>query len=152
CDARTLIQAVTAELSSVLEQRHQHVEVAIGGGAERVRADPTKLHDVLRNLVANAITYAPERTTIRVETALAASGAVTLSVSDEGPGIPEKDLARVFERFYRVDKSRARDPGGTGLGLAIVKHLVELHGGAVRVENRPEGGARFTITIAKGTS
>ena len=70
-----------------------------------------------------------------------------IAVSDEGPGIPEEDLSRVFERFYRVDKSRARDPGGTGLGLAIVKHLVELHGGEVRAENRPEGGARFTITL-----
>ena len=63
-------------------------------------------------------------------------GYVTISVLDEGPGIPEEDLSRVFERFYRVDKSRARDPGGTGLGLAIVKHLVELHGGEVRAENR----------------
>ena len=74
-------------------------------------------------------------------------GRTTLSVSDEGPGIPEEDLVRVFERFYRVDKSRVRDPGGTGLGLAIVKHLVELHGGGVRAENRPEGGARFTIKL-----
>ena len=73
-----------------------------------------------------------------------------MSVSDEGPGIPEEDLSRVFERFYRVDKSRARDPGGTGLGLAIVKHLVELHGGDVRVENREGGGARFTIALADG--
>jgi signal transduction histidine kinase len=54
----------------------------------------------------------------------------------------------VFERFYRVDKSRARDPGGTGLGLAIVKHLIELHGGSVRAGNGPDRGARFTITIA----
>ena len=68
-------------------------------------------------------------------------------MSDEGPGIPGEDLSRVFERFYRVDKSRARDPGGTGLGLSIVKHLVELHGGEVRAENRPEGGARFTIML-----
>jgi two-component system phosphate regulon sensor histidine kinase PhoR len=68
-------------------------------------------------------------------------------VSDQGPGIPDGDLSRIFERFYRVDKSRARDPGGTGLGLAIVKHLVELHGGRVWVENRSEGGARFTIEL-----
>jgi two-component system phosphate regulon sensor histidine kinase PhoR len=76
---------------------------------------------------------------------------VTLSIADEGPGIPEEDLSRVFERFYRVDKSRARDPGGTGLGLAIVKHLVELHGGTVRADNGAERGARFTITIASAT-
>jgi signal transduction histidine kinase len=68
-------------------------------------------------------------------------------VSDQGPGIPEADLSRVFERFYRVDKSRARDPGGTGLGLAIVKHLIGLHGGEVRVENLSEGGARFTLML-----
>jgi anti-sigma regulatory factor (Ser/Thr protein kinase) len=111
-----------------------------------VRADPAKLHDALRNLVANAITYSPEQSTIRVE-AVPVDGRMTMSVSDEGPGIPEEDLSRVFERFYRVDKSRARDPGGTGLGLAIVKHLVELHGGAVRVENREGGGARFTIAL-----
>ena len=77
---------------------------------------------------------------------------VAVTVSDEGPGIPEEDLSRVFERFYRVDKSRARDPGGTGLGLAIVKHLVELHGGTVRAENGPEVGARFTITVARATT
>jgi two-component system sensor histidine kinase SenX3 len=96
--------------------------------------------------VANASTYSPEETTIRIE-AVRSNGQVAISVSDQGPGIPEEDLSRVFERFYRVDKSRARDPGGTGLGLAIVKHLVELHGGQVRAENRSEGGARFTIGL-----
>ena len=146
CDVRNLITAVVTELASALEQRHQRVDVSVSPGAESLRADPTKLHDVLRNLVANAITYAPERTTIRVETA-ARNGSITLSVSDEGPGIPEEDLSRVFERFYRVDKSRARDPGGTGLGLAIVKHLIELHKGEVRAENRPEGGARVSVTL-----
>ncbi len=65
---------------------------------------------------------------------------------DAGPGIPDEDRFRVFERFYRVDKSRGR-PGGTGLGLAIVKHLAGLHGGTVTVENRPEGGARFVVRL-----
>ena len=112
----------------------------------RWTATPAKLHDALRNLVANAITYAPERTTVRVDAARAGPR-IEIAVSDEGPGIPEEDRSRVFERFYRVDKSRARDPGGTGLGLAIVKHLVELHGGTVRAENRAEGGARFTVSL-----
>ncbi|MET0165203.1 MAG: ATP-binding protein, partial [Vicinamibacterales bacterium] len=71
---------------------------------------------------------------------------IDIVVSDSGPGIPPTDLTRVFERFYRVDKARSR-PGGTGLGLAIVRHLVELHGGTVTAENRPEGGARFTLTL-----
>jgi two-component system phosphate regulon sensor histidine kinase PhoR len=71
---------------------------------------------------------------------------IEIVVSDSGPGIPPADLTRVFERFYRVDKARSR-PGGTGLGLAIVRHLVELHGGRVTAENRPEGGARFTVSL-----
>ncbi|MGB7220108.1 MAG: ATP-binding protein [Vicinamibacterales bacterium] len=146
CDARALAQAVIADLSMALAERHQRVEVAVAPDAETVRGDLGKLHDALRNLVANAVTYAPEHTTIRIE-ARRADGRVAIAVSDEGPGIPEEDLPRVFERFYRVDKSRARDPGGTGLGLAIVKHLIELHGGDVRAENRAEGGARFTLTL-----
>ena len=145
-DTRNLIHGVVTELSSELEQRHQKVEIAIGAGAEQLRADPTKIHDALRNLIANAVTYSPERTTIRVETARSNSS-VTLSVSDEGPGIPDEDLSRVFERFYRVDKSRARDPGGTGLGLAIVKHLVELHGGEVTAVNRAGGGAMVSVRL-----
>jgi two-component system phosphate regulon sensor histidine kinase PhoR len=146
CDTQTLASGVIADLSSAAEERDQRVELRVAPGGEKICADPAKLHDALRNLVANAIAYAPEHTRIRIEAA-AADGRVALSVSDEGPGIPDEDLGRVFERFYRVDKSRARDPGGTGLGLAIVKHLVELHGGEVRAENRPEGGARFTITL-----
>jgi two-component system phosphate regulon sensor histidine kinase PhoR len=146
CDTRNLAETVIADVAAAAEERGQRVEVTIAPGAETIRADPAKLHDALRNLVANAITYAPEQTTIRIEAAPSA-GRVNIAVSDEGPGIPEEDLSRVFERFYRVDKSRARDPGGTGLGLAIVKHLVELHGGSVRAENRAEGGARFVLTL-----
>ena len=146
CDTRNLTDTVLSDVAQAAEERNQRVEVTIGPGADIVRADPAKLHDALRNLVANAITYSPERSKIGIDVT-SDHGRVTIAVSDEGPGIPEEDLTRVFERFYRVDKSRARDPGGTGLGLAIVKHLVELHGGSVRVENRPEGGARFLITI-----
>jgi signal transduction histidine kinase len=70
-----------------------------------------------------------------------------IDVADNGPGIPRADLQRVFERFYRVDKSRVRNPGGTGIGLAIVKNLVELLGGTVVARNRDEGGAVFTVTL-----
>ncbi len=146
CDTHNLTDTVLSDVAQAAEERNQRVEVTIGPGADIIRADPAKLHDALRNLVANAITYSPERSRIGIDVT-SDHGRVTIAVSDEGPGIPEEDLTRVFERFYRVDKARARDPGGTGLGLAIVKHLVELHGGGVRVENRPEGGARFLITI-----
>ena len=146
CDTRLLVEGVVDDLESAADERQQRVEVEIAPGAAIVHADPAKLHDALRNLVVNAITYSPEQSTIRVE-ATPVDGRMTISVSDEGPGIPDDHLTRVFERFYRVDKSRARDPGGTGLGLAIVKHLVELHGGRVHVENNPQAGARFIITL-----
>ena len=146
CEIRTLAQAVATDLARALAERRQSVDIAIAPDAEIVRGDPGRLHDALRNLVANAITYGPEGTTVRIE-ASREDSLITISVLDEGPGIPEEDLSRVFERFYRVDKSRARDPGGTGLGLAIVKHLIELHGGEVRAGNRPEGGARFTVVL-----
>jgi signal transduction histidine kinase len=103
---------------------------------------------VLRNLVENAVNYSPDEAAIHLE-AKRRGSTVSISVSDSGPGIPSEDLSRVFERFYRVDKSRSR-PGGTGLGLAIVKHLVELHGGQAAAENRAEGGARFTISLPAG--
>jgi two-component system phosphate regulon sensor histidine kinase PhoR len=148
CNTRAVITEVVGDLVPAGDGHRQRVELVVAPGAETVAADAAKLHDVLRNLVANAIAYAPEQSTIRVE-AMPADGGVAIAVSDEGPGIPEQDLARVFERFYRVDKSRRRDPGGTGLGLAIVKHLVELHGGTVRVENQPAGGARFIVTIPR---
>jgi two-component system phosphate regulon sensor histidine kinase PhoR len=151
CDTRNLVQGVLADLGPSAESRRQRIEIAVEPGAEALHGDPAKVHDALRNLVANAITYSPEHTTIRID-ARRADGSVALSVSDEGPGIPEEDLSRVFERFYRVDKSRARDPGGTGLGLAIVKHLIELHHGSVRAENRPEGGTCVTITLPFATS
>jgi two-component system phosphate regulon sensor histidine kinase PhoR len=146
CDMRAIAQAVVADLARAIEERRQRVDISITAEAETIRGDHAKLHDALRNLVANALTYSPEGTTVRIE-AVRLDGRVALSVSDEGPGIPEEDLSRVFERFYRVDKSRARDPGGTGLGLAIVKHLVGLHGGEVLAENRPQGGARFTLVL-----
>ena len=146
CETDALVQAVVLDLTPLLSARSQRVDVDIAADARTLRVDSAKMQDALRNLVANAVAYAPERSAIHVA-ARRVGGALELSVSDEGPGIPDEDLARVFERFYRVDKSRTGDPGGTGLGLSIVKHLVELHGGSVRAANQHRGGARFTVTL-----
>jgi len=145
CDLQQLFNTVVGDVAQTAEEKRQHITTAVDPAACRITADPAKLHDVLRNLVENAVHYAPDAATIRLE-AERDNGLVRISVSDSGPGIPPDDLSRVFERFYRVDKSRSR-PGGTGLGLAIVKHLVELHGGQATAENRPEGGARFIVTV-----
>jgi two-component system phosphate regulon sensor histidine kinase PhoR len=145
CDMHQLFHTVVADVAQTMEAKRQRLTTAVDPDACRLSADPAKLHDVLRNLVENAVNYSPEEATIHLE-ATRRGGTVSISVSDSGPGIPSEDLSRVFERFYRVDKSRSR-PGGTGLGLAIVKHLVELHGGQAAAENRQEGGARFVITL-----
>jgi len=145
CGVRDAFDGVLADLSQSVEARQQRVSVEIPADAAYVDADPGKLHEILRNLVENAVNYSPPQSDIRLS-AERHDGAVHVVVADSGPGIPPNDLARVFERFYRVDKSRS-GPGGTGLGLSIVKHLVELHGGHVSVANRPDGGAVFRMVF-----
>jgi two-component system, OmpR family, phosphate regulon sensor histidine kinase PhoR len=147
CAPAHLFDGVVHDLEPLLARRHQEVTIAVAPDAASLVGDPAKLHDVLRNLIENAANYAPERTTITLSAHRDGDGHIALVVEDEGPGIPEADRQRVFERFYRVDKARSRETGGTGLGLSIVKHLVGLHGGDVRVENRPAGGARFIVRI-----
>jgi two-component system phosphate regulon sensor histidine kinase PhoR len=149
CSVESLFTGVAAELAPAIDARRQRVVLQIEPDAATVHGDPAKLHDALRNLLENATNYAPEAGTI-VMGAARQGDRILLTVADGGPGVPDADLPRVFERFYRVDKARsrgARDPGGTGLGLAIVKHLVGLHGGRVAVANRPEGGAVFTVEL-----
>lgn len=145
CDLEALTSALVGDMARAVEEKRQRVEVSIPTEARLLTADPAKLHDVARNLVENAVNYTPEGGTIRIATRLVDSR-IQLIVSDTGPGIPPDDLTRVFERFYRVDKARAR-PGGTGLGLAIVKHLVQVMGGTVTAANRAEGGAEFTVDL-----
>ena len=145
CDVEQLFSGVIADLGPAIEAKQQHVTITVPEEASHVDGDPAKLHDIVRNLVENAVNYSPEGADLRVTSGID-GGTFVITVADSGPGIPPEDLARVFERFYRVDKSRSR-PGGTGLGLAIVKHLVELHGGEARAENAPSGGAVFTITL-----
>jgi two-component system, OmpR family, phosphate regulon sensor histidine kinase PhoR len=111
-----------------------------------MRGDRAQLGLLLSNLVDNAVRYTPARGTVCVRLDAGESRAV-LQVTDTGEGIPESELPRVFERFYRVDKARARQTGGTGLGLAIVRHVAESHGGAVKVDSELGRGTTFTVTL-----
>lgn len=110
--------------------------------AVKVRGERKSLAHLVRNLLDNAARHAASR--VEVSTALD-DGAPVLIVDDDGPGIPEADRARVFERFTRLSSSRSRDGGGAGLGLALVRRVAEQHGGAVRVERSPRGGARLEV-------
>ncbi|TDW49249.1 two-component system sensor histidine kinase SenX3 [Curtobacterium sp. PhB25] len=112
----------------------------------RVMGDPGLLQVAVSNLIANAVKYSPDGTRVGVGVR-SAKGFVEIAITDQGVGIPEADLDRVFERFYRVDPARSRATGGTGLGLAIVKHVVGNHGGDVRVWSQPGKGSTFTIRL-----
>ncbi|GAB2859623.1 sensor histidine kinase [Nocardioides pacificus] len=115
-----------------------------GVGAGRVRGDEAALAQVVRNLVDNAVRHA--RTRLAVSVREQDSG-VELVIEDDGPGIPEDQRERVFERFVRLDEARARDAGGSGLGLAIVREIVAAHGGSVGVAVSALGGARFVVRL-----
>jgi two-component system phosphate regulon sensor histidine kinase PhoR len=119
-----------------------------------IEADEDRLHQILINLLSNGINYTPEGGKVEVKAEPVINpqqdseyDIIRIAISDTGIGIPKKDLPRIFERFYRVDKARSRVSGGTGLGLSIVKHLVELHRGTIRVESQVGVGSRFIIKL-----
>ncbi|MBW8807076.1 MAG: two-component sensor histidine kinase [Catenulisporales bacterium] len=111
-----------------------------------VRGDRTQLAAALGNLVENGVNYSPEQTRVAVTVKLVGE-LVEIAVTDQGIGIPERDLERIFERFYRVDPARSRATGGTGLGLSIVKHIAATHGGEVTVWSSEGNGSTFTLKL-----
>lgn len=122
-----------------LEVRGQHGLTVLG--------DDEQLAAALRNLIANAINYSPDHTRITIGVSRAEHDIVEISIADQGIGIPERDLERIFERFYRVDPARSRATGGTGLGLSIVKHVAANHGGDVTVWSSEGSGSTFTLRL-----
>ena len=120
---------------------------SVGSRGLSVRGDEDLLVTALRNLLENAVAYSPERTRVVITTRKNPDGNAELSVADQGIGIPERDLERIFERFYRVDPARSRATGGTGLGLAIVKHVMAAHNGKVTVRSVEGAGSTFTLFI-----
>jgi two-component system, OmpR family, phosphate regulon sensor histidine kinase PhoR len=135
----------TARLKA--EAKGLRIHVQLPEGLPPVRGDGAQLAEVLQNLLDNALQYTPSGGQIDV-TASSSDREVTFTVADTGIGIPESDLARIFERFYRVDAARSREAGGTGLGLAISRHIVEAHGGRIWVESAVGQGSRFHFSVA----
>jgi two-component system phosphate regulon sensor histidine kinase PhoR len=144
-DLHELARDAVEDASPVAQSKGTTVrnEVPVGLCAH---ADGQRIRQVLSNLIDNAIKYGRPNGHVILGSRAKGDG-VEISVRDDGPGIPAEAQARVFERFYRVDKARSREQGGTGLGLAIVKNVVQAHGGDVRVESMPGSGAAFFFTL-----
>ena len=141
CDIHDLINKVTESLQDELKPFHLHV--VIPDDMPFVKFDFGLMEQVLYNLIYNATQYAPGSVNLRIK-AFYDNGIMTLQVMDRGPGFPAKEISLIFNKFYRVEGSEA---GGTGLGLSIAKGFVEAHNGTISVENRQNGGAKFTIQI-----
>ncbi len=141
-----LLQSAARDASPVAAERGVRVSVVSVDALPAARSDADQLRQVLANLIDNAVKYNEPGGLVELS-ARAEDGEVIVSIRDTGVGIPDSDLSRVFERFYRVDKSRSRDAGGTGLGLAIVKHLIEVQGGRVWAESRQPGGSTFFFAL-----
>lgn len=140
-----VVQAVISDLQSRADSKAIEVSVDVAENL-LITADRDAIYQILVNLVDNAIRYTRPGGSVTVSAEGNEAG-VSISVADTGIGIPEDEQARIFERFYRVDKGRSRESGGTGLGLSIVKHLVEAHGGKITVGSAPGEGSRFDIRI-----
>ncbi|EAE4515993.1 PAS domain-containing protein [Listeria monocytogenes] len=139
--ARTIFEMATEKNIQVIIPEKTILSVTI-------ETDRDKLQQILINLLSNAINYTPVDGKVEVKL-IEQEAEVIIEVTDNGIGIPAKDIDRVFERFYRVDKARSRHSGGTGLGLSIVKHLVENCGGRIEVESQEEVGSTFRVTLPK---
>lgn len=146
-----LIKDVYEEMA--LRAQEKDIQLLLKKGTERplaVYADKPKIRQVLTNLVENAIKYGNEGGQVTCGCYEMDEKNIYIEVSDNGPGIAEEHLPRIFERFYRADRSRSRHIGGTGLGLAIVKHIIEAHGQTVTVRSKVGVGSSFGFTLEKG--
>jgi two-component system sensor histidine kinase SenX3 len=145
-DLADLARAQAERLRVFAERSGVTIVVEVATAPTVVRGDATRLGQAVLNLVHNAVKFSDPGDTVVVRVA-GSGAAATLVVADEGAGIPRADRDRVFERFYKADRARHRGQGGTGLGLSIVRHVVEAHGGTVRVESEEGVGSVFTVTI-----
>lgn len=154
-DLRELVEGVLEVLGSKADKKQIALVAEIPDDLPALVLDRDRIEQVLINLVDNAIKYTPTEGSVRVRARALDDGhgpGVTIDVADTGIGIPEKDLSRLTERFYRVDRARSRELGGTGLGLAIVKHIVQAHGGSLVIESRVQHGTTVRVELPAGSA
>lgn len=141
-----VVDAAVSAFEPMCLREDVHFTTAVDPQLPPVSIDSEMMAQALLNLLQNAAKYGGRPKDIALVCARE-NGRVALSVRDNGPGIPRREHRRIFERFYRIDDRLSREQEGSGLGLAIVRHVVQAHGGHVRVRNRPEGGAEFSILL-----
>jgi signal transduction histidine kinase len=146
-ELRPLLEQATRECT-LGEERRVRLKVCVQPGDLRVTADPERVHQVVANLLDNAVRHSPAEGRVWLSAyASPPTPRIVLEVSDEGPGIPEEEAQRVFERFHRLDSSRASGTGGSGLGLSIARWIVDAHGGTIRAERREPAGCRMVVEL-----
>jgi signal transduction histidine kinase len=141
-----LLKRVVETLHPKVVEKNLKIETRTAAGLPFVTADPRSMEQVFTNLISNAIKYSREGSVVTVSFGKS-DDRVSVRIEDQGIGIPEDELSRVFEDFYRASNAKEWTPDGTGLGLAIVKRIIEVHGGAVKVESHTGAGTTFTLTI-----
>jgi len=150
-DLRGLVQQVLRELRPLLDQRHLKLNLQLPDQPLAAQVDAVRFSQVLRNVLANAIKFSPQGGQLRLSAERSPNGEAHLSVADQGPGIPEAELEKIFEAF--VQSSQTKDgAGGTGLGLAICRKILEVHGGRIYAENGAGGGAVLHIVLPPRSS
>lgn len=145
-DVKKLAEETFEQVAVELEEARLYWSIQIPHDLPALFLDRDRIKQVLLNLLSNARQYTPPEGLITLR-AVVEEGDVTVSIEDTGSGIPPEDLTRVFERFYRVDKTRSRDHGGTGLGLSIARQIIEAHGGRMQVESSVGQGTRVSFTL-----
>ncbi len=145
-DMADVTKRAVAMLKPLVEMKQHRLTVMLHPELSPAIGDEGKLTQVMINLLDNAIKYTPDGGAIAIE-AMQSGNNIEMTVSDTGIGIPKKDLTRIFERFYRVDRARSRELGGTGLGLSIVRHIIDAHHGSIQVESEPGKGSKFTLLL-----
>ena len=146
-DTRALLEQAARECA--LGDRPVRLKVRVEPGDLQATGDPERLHQVVANLLDNAVRHSPPEGRVWLTAHAATPGRTTIVVADEGPGIPPDEAERVFERFHRTDAARATRDGGTGLGLAIARWIVDAHGGEIRAEVREPQGCRMVVEIPR---
>ena len=142
-----MLEEVADRFSFQLQQKQISIDIRVDPGVGEVMLDRDQIDQVLDNLVSNSIKYTSEGGSIEIQARMSDKEWLEITIADNGIGIPKKDLHRIFDRFYRVDKARSRSMGGTGLGLSIAREIVKAHGGTITLESELNRGTRVTFAL-----